>query len=636
MTKKAAAGKVRYKGEIQMNYTKEIERLLMQVEKPASYIGGEYNSCCKDEEKVALNYGFCFPDLYEIGMSYLGLQIIYHVLNERDDIYCQRYFAPRSDMEKLMRENNIPLCSIEKQSAAADMDVLGFTLQYELSYTNILNMLDLAGIPARREDRDESYPIIVAGGNCSFNPEPLADFIDVFTPGDGEDMLITIADAIIDYKKSGKSKEELLNELAHTDGVYVPAFYEPVYGEDGILIRYDTASDDIPKTVVKSFTMDMDVLSYPLKPIVPFVDVVHDRSVIELFRGCTRGCRFCQAGMLCRPVRERSPEQILDYAREQLANTGYDEVSLLSLSTSDYSKIEPLVKDLMQMCRKQNTGLSLPSLRLDSFSYDVLKEIQTFRMTGLTFAPEAGTQRMRNIINKTITEEQIYSAARQAIELGYNNIKLYFMIGLPGERDEDLDGIAQIAANINEIYKKAPERSKKFNITVSVSNFVPKPDTPFQWVAQDTPEEFDRKHRYLKEKFRGMRGVSFQYHGTETSFLEAVLARGDRRLGAVMQRALELGCKFDGWSEFFDYQKWMQAFEDVGIKPEFYSQRVRAVDECLPWDLIDCGVSKDYMKKEYEKALSEIQTRDCRKGCTGCGIKRFVTCPEYEYGSNYS
>ncbi len=619
-----------------MNYTKEVEKLLMQVEKPASYIGGEFNSYDKDESKMALNYGFCFPDLYEIGMSYLGLQIIYHVLNERDDIYCQRFFAPKSDMEKLMRENDIPLFSVEKQSAAMDMDVLGITLQYELSYTNILNMLDLAGIPLRREDRDDSYPLIVAGGNCSFNPEPLADFIDVFTPGDGEDMLIKLADVIIEYKNNGKSKEELLYELAHMDGVYVPAFYEPIYDENGILIRYDTTSDDIPKTIVKSFTMDMDVLSYPLKPIVPFTEVVHDRSVIELFRGCTRGCRFCQAGMLCRPVRERSPEQVVDYARKQLENTGYDEVSLLSLSTSDYSKIEPLVSELMKMCRMQNTGLSLPSLRLDSFSYDVLDEIQTFRKTGLTFAPEAGTQRMRNIINKTITEEQIYSAARQAIELGYNSIKLYFMIGLPGETDEDLDGISQIAANINEIYRTITDRKKRFNITVSVSNFVPKPHTPFQWVAQDTPEEFDRKHHYLRDKFRGMRGVSFQYHGTETSFLEAVLARGDRRLGKVMQRAFELGCKFDGWSEFFDYGKWMQAFEDVGIKPEFYSQRVRELDECLPWDLIDCGVTKDYMKKEYNKALSEIQTQDCRKGCTGCGIKRFVKCPVYEHGKNYS
>lgn len=614
----------------------KIEKLLTKVTKPATYMGGELYSVRKLPEETKVNWGFCFPDLYEIGMSYLGLQIIYHVLNEQEGVYCQRLFAPGVDMEALMREEGIPLFTLEEKQPASEMDILGFTLQYELSFTNIINMLDLAGIPFYSKERSEEHPIIAAGGNCSFNPEPLAEFIDFFMPGDGEDVLVEVSDLIGRYKEEGWTRRHLLEELAKLDGVYVPAFYEPEYDETGRMTGHRKTWDGAPDYIVKRFVMDMDASPFPLHPIVPFTDTVHDRTVIELFRGCTRGCRFCQAGMICRPVRERSPEQVRQYAKESLKNTGYDEMSLLSLSTSDYSKIEPLVKDLMFDCKAVKAGLSLPSLRLDSFSEEVLHEIQEFRKTGLTFAPEAGTQRLRDIINKSITEEHIYTAAEKVIRMGYNNIKLYFMIGLPGETDEDLDGIVEIARNIVYLSRQFSENKGRFNVTVSVSNFVPKADTPFQWAAQDTPEEFNRKHYYLKDRLKKLKHVSFQYHGTETSFLEAVYARGDRRTGKALVRAWELGCKFDGWTEYFDYSKWLQAFEETGIQPEFYSQRARGEEEYLPWELIDCGVSKQYMMKEMKKAAAGVQTADCRQGCTGCGVKRFVECPVYEMGANYS
>lgn len=618
-----------------MNFTERIEELLMYVNKPATYMGGELYSADKSAEETELDFGFCFPDTYEIGMSYLGLQIIYHVLNELPGVFCQRLFAPAADMEALMREKDIPLFTLEKKQSAAEMDILGFTLQYELSFTNILNMLDLAGIPLRSEDRGEDYPVIAAGGNCSFNPEPLADIIDFFMIGDGEEVLTETAEIMKAHKKNGGTKAELLKKLAEVEGIYVPSFYEPEYDEYGKMIGHKKLYDKAPDRVVKRIVMDMDNVSYPMNPIVPYVEVVHDRSVIELFRGCTRGCRFCQAGMICRPVRQRSRNVVTDFAERQLENTGYDEMSLLSLSTSDYSEIEPLVSELMVMCKRREVGLSIPSLRLDSFSYDVLREIQEYRKTGLTFAPEAGTQRLRNIINKSITDEHIYTAAENVIRMGYNNIKLYFMIGLPGETDEDLDGIAEIAKKIVDIKRNIPEFKGRFNVTVSVSNFVPKAQTPFQWAAQDTPQEFDRKHKYLKERIKGIKNVSFQYHGTETSFLEAVFSRGDRRVCDALIKAWELGCKFDGWSEHFKYDKWLQAFEETGVNPEFYSQRARGADEYLPWDIIDCGVTKKYMRKEYEKAMQEVQTPDCRKGCTGCGLKRFIECPEYEMGKNY-
>ncbi len=627
---------VRRQQEKRMDLSSQIEKLLTRVKKPASYMGGELHSVKKDPGSVDLQFGFCFPDLYEIGMSYLGLQIIYHVLNEQPWISCQRLFAPDVDMEALMRENGIPLFTIENKQPAREMDILGFTLQYELSFTNIISMLDLAGIPLHSCDRGDDMPVIAAGGNCSFSPEPLADIFDFFMLGDGEDVLIEVSEAVRRYKKGEVSRQEMLRELAQIDGVYVPCFYQPEYDDQGRMTGHRKLYDKAPDTVVKRFVMNMDEVSYPLKPIVPYTDTVHDRSVIELFRGCTRGCRFCQAGMICRPVRERSPEVVKDYAKRSLKNTGYDEMSLLSLSTSDYSEIEPLVKDLMDGCTAMDAALSLPSLRLDSFSEDILREIMGVRRTGLTFAPEAGTQRLRDIINKSITDEHIFNAAEKAIKLGYSNMKLYFMVGLPGETDEDLDGIVEIARRIVELSNEFSEKKGRFNVTVSVSNFVPKAQTPFQWAAQDTTEEFNRKHYYLKDRLRKIKHVSFQYHGTETSVLEAVFARGDRKVGNALIRAWELGCRFDGWTEHFDYGKWLQAFEETGISTDFYAHRARGEEEYLPWDIIDCGVSREYFLKEMKLAAQGVQTRDCRKGCTGCGIKRFVQCPVYEQGENYS
>lgn len=612
-----------------------IEPVLMRVNKPATYMGGELHSVDRDPRESELNFGFCFPDTYEIGMSYLGLQIIYHVLNEQPGVYCQRLFAPADDMEQIMRAEGIPLFTLEKKQPAAEMDVLGFTLQYELSFTNILNMLDMAGIPLLSSERGEDWPLVAAGGNCSFNPEPLADIIDYFMIGDGEEVLAETCAVIKECKAEGVGKRELLERLSQIDGVYVPSFYEPQYSENGVMTGHKKLYENAPDRVVKRIVMDMDNISYPLEPIVPFTEVVHDRSVIELFRGCTRGCRFCQAGMICRPVRERSRDVVVDFANKQLKNTGYDEMSLLSLSTSDYSEIEPLVTELMSACGAREAGLSLPSLRLDSFSFKILQEIQQYRKTGLTFAPEAGTQRLRNIINKSITDEHINIAAERVIKLGYNNIKLYFMIGLPGETDEDLDGIVEIASRIVKIARENGANMGRFNVTASVSNFVPKAQTPFQWAAQDTPEEFDRKHKYLMERFRKVKCANLQYHGTETSFLEAVFARGDRRISAALVRAFMLGCRFDGWSEHFDYSKWLQAFADTGVVPEFYTQRVRGRDEYLPWDIIDCGVTKKYMLSELDKAMEQVITPDCRQGCTGCGIKRFVECPVYEQSENY-
>ena len=605
-----------------MSIDTQLEKMLRKVEKPARYTGGEVNSVKKDPEQVSVRFGFAFPDTYEIGMSYMGMQILYNILNRNEKIYCERIFAPAEDMEALMREEGRKLFTLETFTSVDELDIVGFTLQYELSYTNVLNILDLSGMPLHSADRGEEFPVIVAGGPCAYNPEPLADFIDLFMIGDGEELL----EQVCLLKMECDSKKEFLQRACKLQGVYVPAFYEPIYNEDGTIKEIEKLYEEAPDRVKRAVVEDLDKAEFPVKNIVPFIDTVHDRCVVETFRGCTRGCRFCQAGMIYRPVRERKKETIENLAKEQLANTGHEELSLLSLSTSDYSQFEPLATDLMKMCGENNISLSLPSLRLDSFSFQVLQEIQKYRKSGLTFAPEAGSQRLRDVINKNITEENIFSAVEQAIELGWEHIKFYFMDGLPGETYEDLDGIGKIASNIMDLnFKLKGRRGGRFRVTVSVSNFVPKAHTPFQWAAQDRPEEFRAKHDHLAKQLH-IKGVTFNYHETKTSNLEAIFARGDRKVCRLLEHAYHLGCKFDGWTEYFKPQLWEQAFAETETDLDFYAYRERDYEEILPWDIIDPLISREFLIRENEKAKAAQVTPDCRRGCAGCGINRYATC----------
>jgi len=597
------------------------EELLPKVEKPGRYIGTEWNSIHKNPEEVAIRFAFCFPDVYEVGMSHLGMKILYHLLNDQPDIFCERVFAPWPDMEELMRKNDIKLFGLESRDSIESFDFVGFTLQYELSYTNILNMLDLAGIPIRASQRGEGHPFVVAGGPCAYNPEPLHDIIDFFMLGEGEEILLEVMKEYRKWKASKASREDFLKTVSAIRGVYVPSFYDVEYNEDNTVKSVKPNREGVPAKVKKRVIKNLKGSYFPDKIVVPFIDIVHDRIMLEIFRGCTRGCRFCQAGMIYRPVREREVEELVDIADKLIASSGYEEVSLSSLSTSDFSRLYELVEKLMSKYQSKRIGLSLPSLRIDSFSLQLVEEVQKVRKSGLTFAPEAGTQRLRDVINKGVNEEDLINSVGAAFETGYSNVKLYFMIGLPTETMEDIQGIADLASKVVDRYYQVPKekRGKGLNVTVSASSFVPKPFTPFQWEPQDSIDTLIEKQRYLQKAIK-RKQITFNWHEPYVSYLEAVMARGDRRVCEVLIKAWELGCKFDGWDQYFDYDTWMRAFRETGVDPDFYARRRRDMEEVLPWDHIDVGITKKYLRSEYKKALKAELTRDCRVACTGCGI----------------
>lgn len=600
--------------------------ILNKVQKAARYTGGELGSVIKDKNKVDIRFAFCFPDVYEVGMSHLGLKILYHQLNEREDSWVERVFAPWEDMETLMRENNIPLYALESKDPINEFDFVGFTLQYEMCCTNVINMLELGGIPVLAAERSENDPFVCCGGPCTYNPEPLADFVDFFIIGEGEEVNSEVFDVYKEWKHSGGTREDFLKRAAKIQGIYVPSFYDVEYNDDETVKSYTPKYDFVPKKVKKRIIQDMDSVYYPDRFIVPYMDIVHDRIMLELFRGCIRGCRFCQAGIIYRPVRERSPERLTELADKLLKNTGYEEISLTSLSSSDYTCIEKLTLDLLRKTKEKRVNLALPSLRIDNFSKELMEEIQSVRKSSLTFAPEAGTQRMRNVINKNITEEDIFKTARMAFEGGHSTIKLYFMIGLPTETLEDVAGIAELAEKVVSLYYEVSKerRLNRGKVTVSVSSFVPKPMTPFQWEKQDSLEEIQEKQQYLRSCIKS-RMINYNYHESYVSVLEGIFARGDRRLGKVLLNAHKNGCKFDGWDEFFDFEKWTAAFEEAGINPDFYVARKRPFDEVLPWDVIDCGVTKEFLKRECENAYKEKTTPNCREKCSGCGQQQ--VCP---------
>lgn len=595
----------------------KFERLLCLVQKPARYSGGEWNSICKDWDQVDVSVAFAFPDVYEVGMSHLGLQILYDTVNRRPDALMERVFAPWADMEAVMRSQQMSLFSLESKRPVRNFDIFAFTLQYEMTFTNIINMLDLAGIPLRSSERGPGFPLIIAGGPCAFNPEPLADFIDVFAIGEGEELFHDIIDVFKANRDRGR--EDLLKQMANIQGIYVPQLYQVQYSNDGMVLSVKSEADG-PQKIRKRIVTDYNQVTFPVKPIVPNIGVVHDRAMIEVLRGCTRGCRFCQAGAIYRPVREKSPDTLIEQACQLVKNTGYDEISMTSLSSADYSGIDQLVKDLLNKMDGLGVGVSLPSLRVDAFSVDLAREIQRVRRSSLTFAPEAGTQRLRDVINKGVTEQDLMSAVAAAYSAGWQSVKLYFMIGLPTETIDDLDGIALLAGLVLKKGEEIGVKRNRLKVTVSVSSFVPKSHTPFQWEPQNTIEEIRNKQFYLRSLLKDRR-ITLKWHDPEVSFLEGVLARGDRRLSDVIERAWKLGSRFDGWSECFDYQRWDKAFKDVGIDPHWYAYRRYQYSDVLPWDHIEAGLSREFLIRENEQAVNALPTPDCRVDvCPDCGI----------------
>ncbi len=612
------------------------DEILMSVEKPARYIGGEVNAVMKEKEGVDIRFAMCFPDVYEIGMSHLGIQILYDMFNQREDIWCERVYSPWTDMDRVLRERKIPLFALESQDPVKDFDFLGITIQYEMCYTNILQVLDLAQIPLKAGERTKEHPFVIGGGPCAYNPEPLADFFDLFYIGEGETQYFHLMDVYKEWKKSGAPREAFLKQAAQVPGIYVPSLYDVEYHGDGTIRSMHPNCPEAPAQVKKQIVMDVTDTFYPKKPVVPYIKATQDRVVLEIQRGCIRGCRFCQAGMLYRPTRERDLSMLKEYAKEMLKNTGYEEISLSSLSSSDYSKLGELVEFLIGECGAKGVNISLPSLRIDAFSLDVMGKVQDVKKSSLTFAPEAGSQRLRNVINKGLTEEVILEGAGQAFEGGWNRVKLYFMLGLPTENEEDMKGIAWLAEKIAERYYDVPkeQRNKKCQIVVSTSFFVPKPFTPFQWAQMCTKEEFLHRayvvNHEIKEQ-KNKKSIKYNWHEADVTVLEGILARGDRRIGPAIQRAYEKGCLFDSWSEWFQNERWLEAFAECGTDMDFYTTRERALDEIFPWDFIDIGVSRRFLEKEWKRAHEETVTPNCRQNCSGCGAASFGGGVCYEH-----
>lgn len=614
--------------------------ILLQIEKPARYTGGEVNSVMKDKKKVEIRFCMCFPDVYEVGMSHLGIQILYDMFNKREDTWCERVYSPWVDLDKIMRQKHIPLFALESQEPVKDFDFLGITLQYEMCYTNILQVLDLAGIPLLAKERGEDDPIVVGGGPCSYNPEPIADFFDFFYIGEGETVYDQVLDAYKENKKNGKGRRDFLEKVAEIEGMYVPAFYDVTYHGDGTIASFLPNHPSAKPTIRKQVEMGLSDTFYPEKPVVPFLKTVQDRVVLEIQRGCIRGCRFCQAGMLYRPIRARDLAFLKERAKLMIENTGMDEITLSSLSSSDYKELPELVYFLIDEFKEEKINISLPSLRIDAFALDVMSKVQDIRKSSLTFAPEAGSQRMRNVINKGLTEQNILQGATDAFRSGWNRVKLYFMLGLPGETQQDIQEIAELGNKIAECYYKLPkeQRSGKLEIVISTSFFVPKPFTPFEWVPMNTMEEFLQKQCIVSarlKELRNGRSIRYNWHDADTTLMEGIFARGDRRLAKSILDAYRAGCIYDAWSEYFKFELWMEIFQQNGVDIGFYTTRERGQDEIFPWDFIDAGITKEFLWREYQKGLCEVVTPNCRRACAGCGANAFHGGVCYEERENY-